>query len=846
MRRHRYFIGLFASFALVMSGCGGGGYSPPPTRPSPTILLSATSLNFSAVQGGANPASQTFTVSNSGASGSTLTYSVSKTQNWLTLGGDLSGNLASGRSASVSVNVNISGMNAGTYADTVTITAAGATNTPRTVAVTLTVTLPTIDSVVVSPASTTLVSGETQQFTAAVMGTGNYNSAVTWSATGGTISADGLFTAPTVSAVTVFTVTATSEEDTTKFGTATATVNSPPATIVIAPDMLAFSAVQGGANPASQTFTITNSGPAGSMLNYTATKSQVWLTLGGAPTGSLPSGQSASVSVNVNISGMNAGTYSDTVTITAAGATNTPRTIAVTLTVAVPPDPTISISPAAATMQYGASSEFTLEFANNSAPPLCSVTSGPGSVSVSADGAVATYNLPLPTTITISVWSAEFTCSVTNSVGKTATAVAAITLQYDTPVISSISPPGIFCQMEICMVVVNVTGSGFYAGGTLFIDSTPITLTASYVSNPTRIGFIMAFDTPRYDPHRFMFSIASPADGHGGGTSDTAYLGFYGNQNTAAVSSTEVFQSRYTTGVYKFRLSNGGSDGIIPYTVHARGISVDDKSGNLLYSQGWHIGEITPGGKLVGGAGFDHLPVAVAANGGYGCAAHPFDGLLTSLDLFQLPYMNPITMAIGDSPWNVAMAKLGDKFACVAFNAGDLQLSVVKIPETQLWNSATFVGLTPLGELRSPPDGGWQLAILEVSPTMKIAAVLSQHDKLVVFKQIQLDETGQLVTIGDLSAVPISWPIGPDRSAADAPLAIPFRITADNIHGTFIVAVDDYKDGVTRFGAIDPMTGVMTQLEATTPKLAVGLAVSPLDGRIVGCERDTCDFLPNQ
>ncbi len=61
-----------------------------------------------------------------------------------------------------------------------------------------------------------------------------------------------------------------------------------------------------------------------------------------------------------------------------------------------------------------------------------------------------------------------------------------------------------------------------------------------------------------------------------------------------------------------------------------------------------------------------------------------------------------------------------------------------------------------------------------------------------------------------------------------------------------IVAVDDYLAGVTRFGSVNPTTGVMTQLTATTPKLTVGLAVSPLDGRIIGCERDACDFMLEQ
>lgn len=66
-----------------------------------------------------------------------------------------------------------------------------------------------LTSVSVSPANQTILTGTTLQFSATV--TGNPNTAVTWSATGGTISANGLYTAG--STVGDFTVTATSVGD---------------------------------------------------------------------------------------------------------------------------------------------------------------------------------------------------------------------------------------------------------------------------------------------------------------------------------------------------------------------------------------------------------------------------------------------------------------------------------------------------------------------------------------------------------------------------------------------------------------------------------------------------------
>jgi hypothetical protein len=83
----------------------------------------------------------------------------------------------------------------------------------------------TITSVSVSCSPTTVTSGATSQCTANVSGTGSFTSAVTWSASAGTISSSGLFTAPTTDATLLVTVTATSVQDNTKSGSTTITVN---------------------------------------------------------------------------------------------------------------------------------------------------------------------------------------------------------------------------------------------------------------------------------------------------------------------------------------------------------------------------------------------------------------------------------------------------------------------------------------------------------------------------------------------------------------------------------------------------------------------------------------------
>jgi hypothetical protein len=93
-----------------------------------------------------------------------------------------------------------------------------------------------ITSVLVSPTTANVLLGATQLFTATVQGTGAFNPNVTWSVSGivggnstyGTITADGLYTAPAaVPNPSNVTVTATSVQDPTKLDNSTATILVP-------------------------------------------------------------------------------------------------------------------------------------------------------------------------------------------------------------------------------------------------------------------------------------------------------------------------------------------------------------------------------------------------------------------------------------------------------------------------------------------------------------------------------------------------------------------------------------------------------------------------------------------
>ena len=100
------------------------------------MSLNPSSLTFAATQGAANPANQTVSLTNTGG---TLNWTVSDSASWLSV------SPASGSSSStLTTAVNTSGLAAGTYNGTITVSATGSLS--KTVGVTLTVSAPTNSS----------------------------------------------------------------------------------------------------------------------------------------------------------------------------------------------------------------------------------------------------------------------------------------------------------------------------------------------------------------------------------------------------------------------------------------------------------------------------------------------------------------------------------------------------------------------------------------------------------------------------------------------------------------------------------------------------------------------------
>ncbi|MGA9669805.1 MAG: hypothetical protein WBQ94_11380, partial [Terracidiphilus sp.] len=117
-------------------------------------------------------------------------------------------------------------------------------------------------SVTVSPNSASVAAGGTAQFTATV--TGTTNTAVTWTATGGTISSSGLFTAGSTAGA--FQVKATSVQDTSQSATASVTVMAAaPISVTVSP---AITSVYTGG---TQQFGASVTGTSNTTVNWTAT-----------------------------------------------------------------------------------------------------------------------------------------------------------------------------------------------------------------------------------------------------------------------------------------------------------------------------------------------------------------------------------------------------------------------------------------------------------------------------------------------------------------------------------------------------------------------------------------------
>jgi len=267
-----YIIAFFSLMTLSLAGCSLAG-SQAATSPAVNLSLSPTSAS---VQTGHT---QQFTATVTGSSNTAVTWSAS--------GGSIS---SSGMYTAPST--------AGSYL----VKATSMADSTASASATVTVTTTPVVSVTISPPSASVLINGTQQFTATV--SGSSNTAVTWSATGGSVSSSGLYTAP--SAAGTFTVKATSAADNTKSASATVSVTTTPVVAIsISPTSASiltnatrqFTATVTGSSNTAVTWSATGGSVSGSGL-YTAPNTTGTFTV--KATSAADNTKSASASVTVS------------------------------------------------------------------------------------------------------------------------------------------------------------------------------------------------------------------------------------------------------------------------------------------------------------------------------------------------------------------------------------------------------------------------------------------------------------------------------------------------------------------------------------------------------------------
>jgi len=323
------------------------------TEPPPAIKLAPTFFSFNAVAGSSNPPIQILEVSNTG--GGILHWSAANSQSWLTV--IPSSGTGSG---SANLSIDITGLEFGTYYDTVLVSDPAATNTPQKAAVRLLISssLPMLAlnpnpmHVVIDIDSPVPADRQFQIYNAGA-GEMNYFLQENSSRIKNLVPDSG--SVPQTVTIQFDTIVCNQGQylfDTVWVHSYEA-ANSPlplgityscytdPARILLSKSSVStalYECAQGAYPPDPPNFTIYNGGK--EPFDFTLTHNSSWLGLDPV-SGSPPQ----IVTINYDYFGMAPGVYHDTIVVTADNAINSPRILPVMLTIlatSMPPEITVS------------------------------------------------------------------------------------------------------------------------------------------------------------------------------------------------------------------------------------------------------------------------------------------------------------------------------------------------------------------------------------------------------------------------------------------------------------------------------------------------------------------------
>ena len=450
-------------------------------------------------------------------------------------------------------------------AGTFTVTATSAADNTKSASASVTVSAaPPVVGISITPTSASLVTGGTQQFTAAVTGTSN--TAVSWSASGGSVSSSGMYTAPSTAGT--YTVTATSAANTSKTASATVSVSA-PTVVAISVSPTSSSLLTGG----TQQFTATVSGTSNTAVTWSAT--------GGSVSSS-----------GLYTAPSSAGSY----TVKATSAADSTKSASATVSVAAAPVVAITVSPTSASLLTGGTQQFTATVTGSSNTTVTWSATG-GSLSsgglYTAPSSAGTFTVTA-TSMADSTKSASATVTVsvpviTITVAPTSVSLLTNATQQFTATITGSSNTG---------VAWSATGGSVSASGLYTAPNTAGTYTvkASSVADSTKSASASVTVSSSTGPVSVSIAPGSASLGLGATQQFTATVS--GTSNTAvtwsasegSISSTGLYTSPNVAGVYTVTATSAADSTQSSSVNVAVGASFfDDFTGTALDTTVWYV-----------------------------------------------------------------------------------------------------------------------------------------------------------------------------------------------------------------------------------------------------------------
>ena len=542
---------------------------------APTIQTSSNSITFAFQTGGSNPAPESLTVTSSGAAlNFTASASTTSGGNWLSV-------LPTGGTtpSTLTVSVNATALAVGTYNGSITIMAAGASNSPVTVPVTLTVSA--------QPSLTTAPSALSFNFT--IGGSVPASQSVTVGSTGAALSVSSSTSTPwlnisqtgTTTPVTLnvsvnpasmtagtyngtITITAAGASNSPLSYPVTLTVSAQPS-LTVGPPSLTFAGQAGGGNPASQTISVsTTSGSPSFTATPSTTSGGNWLAV--APTsGTTP----RTLTVTVNTSGLASGTYSGSISISATGAANSPVTVPVTLTLS---SNALTTGPASLSFSYqiGSAAPTSQNLSVASSGSSLSITAAPGANWLSVSPTTGNT----PATVAVSVITTGLTAGTYNS-AITITSAGASNSPLSVPVTFTVTPQAALAVSPATLSFSYQSGGSVPAAQSLALSTNKSTATFSAtVATNSGGNWLAVSPASGTTPATLMASLnqaalASLAAGTYTGSVSVSASGFTPQTVSVSLVVTKPKATIVVSGNLTFSLANTAAPGTSIITISA-------------------------------------------------------------------------------------------------------------------------------------------------------------------------------------------------------------------------------------------------------------------------------------